>query len=131
MTDMEQLDDLKPARTASFLALLTSSGTLICCALPAAFVAIGAGAALSSVIVAVPQLVWFSEHKAGVFAVAAAMLVGSGLLQRRSRRLPCPADPVLAQACNRLRHRSLMVYVLSVGLFLIGGFFAFVAPFLF
>ena len=38
-------------------ALLASSGTLICCALPALLVAVGAVAALSSLVSAVPQLV--------------------------------------------------------------------------
>jgi len=125
---MTSLNDLQSSRTASMTALLTSSSTLICCALPAMLVAVGAGAALSSLITTVPQLVWFSEHKTAVFCTAGIMLLLSGILQWRSRRLPCPADPTLAHACNRLRRRSLLVYWLSVGLFLLGGFFAFVAP---
>jgi hypothetical protein len=125
---METIDDLKPTRMVSWLALLTSSGTLICCALPALLVALGAGAALSTLVAAVPQLVWFSEHKLGVFTAATVMLTISGVLQWRSRRLPCPADPVLARACARLRQRALWIYGISVGLFAIGGFFAFVAP---
>jgi len=122
---------LKPTRAASWLALLLSSGTLVCCALPALLVLVGAGATLSTLIAQVPQLVWFSEHKAAVFAVAAAMLLASGAVQWRARRLPCPADPVLAQACARMRRRSLWIYLLSVVVFATGGFFAFVAQHLF
>lgn len=125
---MENFEKLKPTQTASLLALFTSSGTLICCAIPALLVAVGAGAALSSLIATVPQLVWFSEHKTIVFLTAAIMLLVSGVLQWRVRRLPCPADRALAQACLRARRISLMVYFLSVGIFSIGGFFAFVAP---
>jgi hypothetical protein len=125
------VEDLKPARWASLLTLFTSSGTLICCALPALLVALGAGAALSSLIATVPQLVWFSEHKTAVFSAAAIMLTLSGILQWRARSLPCPADPALAQACKRLRRQSLSMYLLSVGVFAIGGFFAFIAPLLF
>ena len=125
---METADHFTPTRMASWLSLLTSSGTLIRCALPALLVAVGAGAALSTLVAAVPQLVWFSEHKAGVFGAAAVTLAISGALQWRSRRLPCPTDPVLARACARLRKRSLWVYGLAVGLFAIGGFFAFIAP---
>ena len=117
-------------RTASLLSLFTSSSTLICCALPALLVAFGAGAALSSVVSAVPQLVWFSEHKASVFGFASIMLVLSGILQWRARQLPCPIDPELAATCTETRRTSLIVYVFSVVLFLLGGFFAFVAPLL-
>ena len=125
---MDDLDNLKPTQLASLLALFTSSGTLICCALPALLVALGAGAALSSLIATVPQLVWFSEHKTGVFIVAAIMLVLSGILQWRTRRLPCPVDSAQAQACRQLRRKSLALYFLSVGMFAVGGFFAFIAP---
>lgn len=125
---METTDNFMSTRMASWLSLLTSSGTLVCCALPALLVAVGAGAALSTLVANVPQLVWFSEHKAGVFGAAAVMLTISGLLQWRSRRLPCPTDPVLARTCAHLRKRSLWIYGISVGLFATGGFFAFMAP---
>jgi copper chaperone CopZ len=55
---------------SSWAALLASSGTLVCCALPALFVAVGAGAALSSLVSTVPQLVWLSENKEPLFVVA-------------------------------------------------------------
>ncbi len=126
---MEPMDNLKPTRAVSWLSLLTSSGTLICCALPATLVALGAGAALSTLITVVPQLVWFSEHKTVVFFAAATMLVVSGALQWLSRRLPCPADPELARICATSRKRSLWIYLTSVSAFAIGGFFAFIAPY--
>lgn len=128
---MDDFAHLKPTRFASLLTLFTSSGTLICCALPALLVAVGAGAALSSLIATVPQLVWFSEHKTAVFLTAAVMLIVSGVLQWQARRLPCPADPALAQACIKLRRNSLWIYSISVGIFGVGGFFAFIAPYFF
>lgn len=128
---MDDIDEFKPTRWVSLLTLFTSSGTLICCALPALLVALGAGAALSSLIASVPQLVWFSEHKIAVFLTAAIMLLASGLLQWRARYLPCPADAALAQACARTRRQSLWLYLMSVAIFLLGGFFAFIAPLIF
>jgi hypothetical protein len=125
---MDTSDEFRQTRVASLLTLFTSSSTLICCALPALLVALGAGAALSSLIAAVPQLVWFSEHKTKVFAVAAIMLIASGVLQWRGRYLPCPSTPELAEACYRTRQRSLWMYFASVAIFLLGGFFAFIAP---
>lgn len=123
-----EITHLKHTKLASIFSLLTSGGTLICCALPALLVGIGAGAAMSSLVTNVPQLVWFSEHKAEVFLFAALMLLLSGALQWRARRLPCPADPMLAAACIATRKVSWRVYLFSVLIFLIGGFFAFIAP---
>jgi hypothetical protein len=109
-------------------ALLASSATLICCALPAALVAAGAGAALAGLVTAVPQLIWLSEHKALVFLVAAALLVISGISLWISRRAPCPADPRLAQACRRLRGVSVCIYAVALLSFALGITFAFVLP---
>lgn len=127
----DEINSLKQTKAASVLSLFTSSGTLICCTLPALLVGIGAGAAMSSLVSNVPQLVWFSEHKTGVFIVAAVMLLISGIMQWRAKSLPCPIDPVLAATCTATRKTSLRVYVISVLIFLVGGFFAFVAPLIF
>lgn len=112
----------------AFLALLASSGTLVCCVLPALMVALGAGAALAGLVTAVPQLVWLSEHKALVFGVAAAALVLAGVAIWRSRRASCPADPALAAACVRLRRCSAALYALALIAFGTGVAFAFVLP---
>lgn len=121
-------DALKQTKAASVLSLFTSGSTLVCCALPALLVALGAGAALSSLIAFVPQLVWFSENKIAIFVCAAVMLAISGYMQWQARGLPCPIDPQLAEVCTQTRRTAWRVYVFSVMLFLIGGFFAFVAP---
>jgi hypothetical protein len=123
-------DALRKSLWTSFVALLASSGTLVCCALPALLVALGAGAVLSSLVAAVPQLVWISEHKLLVFSLAAVMLTMAGALQWSNRNAPCPVDPALAAACTRTRRMSRNVYLASVGLFAIGGWFAFIAPWL-
>lgn len=125
-----EMHALKQTKLASVLSLFTSSGTLVCCALPALLVGIGAGAAMSSLVANVPQLVWFSEHKVGVFLFAAVMLAISGFMQWRARSLPCPADPQLAATCRQARKTAVVVYGFSVLIFLIGGFFAFIAPIL-
>ncbi len=113
---------------ASLASLFASSGTLVCCALPALLVALGAGAVLSSLVSAVPQLVWLSEHKEGLFIAAGLMLTASGWLQWRNRTAPCPTDPALRSACLRTRKASARVYGISVMIFAAGGWFAFVQP---
>ena len=114
----------------AFLSLFTSTGTLLCCALPALLVALGAGAALSTLVAVVPGLVWVSEYREVVFAVAGVMLAASGWLQWRSRFAPCPVDPALRDACLRTRQTSARVYLASVLVYAVGGWFAFVQPLL-
>lgn len=114
----------------SVLSLFASSSTLICCALPALLVALGAGAALSSLVSVFPQVVWLSEHKMELFIIAAVAMAGSGLLQWRNRTAPCPTDPVLRQACLKTRKTSWRLYAFSLAVYLIGGWFAFVQPWL-
>ena len=80
-------------RGATWVALASGGATLVCCALPALLVAIGAGAALAGLVSAFPAIVWLSESKAAVFGVAIVALAIAGLLQWRTRGAPCPADP--------------------------------------
>jgi hypothetical protein len=112
------------------LTLFMSFGTLICCALPALFVSIGAGAVLAGIVSNVPQLIWLSEHKIGLFIFAGAMLAVSGGLRYRSRNAPCPIDPVKADSCERLRKTSGIIYIISLVIYAIGFLFAFIAPYL-
>jgi hypothetical protein len=115
-------------RPAAAIALLASASTLLCCALPALLVSLGAGATLVALIGAVPQLVWLSEHKLPLFAVSGLLLAGAGVLQWRARTLPCPVDPALANACGRARRTSLSVWAASAALYGLGVAFAFVLP---
>ena len=117
-------------RSAAWFSIFTSASTLVCCALPAALVTIGAGAMLVSLTSNFPQLIWLSEHKGLVFGMAGGMLVIAGYFQWRTWTLPCPIDTRLVQACARQRRASAWIYALSVGLYTVGAFFAFVAPLL-
>ena len=116
------------AQKANILSLFTSGSTLICCALPATLVAIGSAATLASLVTNFPQLIWISEHKLLVFGLAGAMLAIAGYLQWQARNAPCPADATLAAVCTKTRKNALRIYWLSVAIYAIGVFFAFLAP---
>lgn len=131
MTDVKPaLAILKQSAGASVLALLTASGTLVCCVLPAVMVMLGAGAALAGLVSASPWLVWLSAHKALIFGVATSTLAASGALLWQARLAPCPADPTLARACRGLRRFSAWTWSLAAVSTVIGALFAFVLPFL-
>ena len=116
-----------PSTLPAFLSLFTSTGTLICCALPALLVSIGAGAVMAGLIEAVPQITWLGRNKVLVFSIAAAMIAVAGAWQWHARSLPCPVDPAKAWACTRARQISWVVWWISVAAFAIGAFFAFFA----
>lgn len=128
---MNALDSqLRGSLWSALLSIFTSSSTLICCALPALLVTLGAGATLAGLVSAVPQLIWLSLHKGLVFGLAGLMLAAAGALQYRARFAPCPADPRLAAACARTRRISLGVYGLSLAIYAVGVVFAFLLPLL-
>lgn len=111
---------------ASLTSLLASSSTLICCALPALMVTLGAGAALSGLVAAFPQIVWISEHKDGVFLLSIILMAFSGFLQWRNRSAPCPTDPSLRNACLKSRKVSRVIYWFSLLFLLVGAWFAYI-----
>ena len=127
--EVHDLSAVKTAQKANILSLFTSGSTLICCALPATLVAIGSAATLTALVGNFPQLIWISEHKALVFGLAGAMLAMAGYLQWQARNAPCPADAALAEVCAKTRKNALRIYWLSIGIFAVGAFFAFVAPY--
>jgi hypothetical protein len=115
---------------SSVATLFATSSTLVCCAIPALLVTLGAGAALSSLVSVFPQVVWLSEHKEALFALSGAALALSGWVQWRNRTAPCPVDPRSRDACLRTRKVSRRVYFVSLGFYALGGWFAFVQPML-
>ena len=112
---------------APTLSLFASTSTLLCCALPALLVTLGLGASLAGFVSAAPWLVALSKYKVWLFAGSGLLLLAAGLLHRRARLLPCPADAAQAQACARLRRVSGAMLGLSALVWAVGFFFAFLA----
>lgn len=118
------------SRIGPWLSLFASTGTLFCCALPSLFVALGMGATFASFVGAFPQVIWLSQYKLWIFMVSGLLLVSSGIITYRNRNAPCPIDPELAQACMSARRWSVYILVFSGTMWMVGAFFAFLAPLL-
>lgn len=112
----------------SYLTLFGSMSTLICCALPSLLVSLGLGAVMAGLASNVPGLIWMSENKLMVFAFAGAMLLMNGVFLWYNRNAPCPIDPKVRDACIKGRKTSKTIYVISLGIYLLGLFFAYIAP---
>lgn len=112
---------------APMLALFGSTATLVCCALPALFVALGMGAVVAGLVSAVPQITWLSENKPLVFGGSGVLIAIAAWLQWRARNAPCPTEPAAARACQRLRTISVVILAIAAIAWAIGAFFAFFA----
>lgn len=110
----------------TWLTLLASTGTLICCALPIVLVTLGLGATVAALTSALPFLITLSQHKIWVFTFSGGMLGVSGWLLHRPGRT-CPSDPEMAALCERAHVWNRRVYWVSVSLWVIGFFAAYLA----
>ena len=124
------LNETKTSYISSLISLFASSSTLICCAIPALLVSLGAGATLAFLVAVFPKIVWISEHKEAIFVLSSGLMFIGGILQWRNRNAPCPIDPKQRDTCLKTRKISLQIYWFSLGLLIIGGWFAFVQPLL-
>ena len=110
------------------ISLFTSLGTLLCCALPALMVSIGAGAVLAGLVSNFPELIFLSKYKIYVFSIAGVLLLTSGYMLWNNRNAACPNDPIAAKMCTQLKIINKYIYIFSLIIFLIGLFFAFILP---
>jgi len=109
------------------LALFASVSTLLCCALPAALILMGAGAVMAGLTASFPGLIWLSAQKGPLFVLAGALLAAAAGLKWRARNAPCPADPAQARACLRMRRMGTAMLAVAGGAYAVGVFFAFFA----
>ena len=121
------------SRLLAYLGLFSSTGTLICCALPSLLVFLGFGASVASFLASAPWLVTLSRNKAWVFAASAIVIAGN--LYYLYRMVPralvtsgaCPADDRVA--CARATRVSRVTLWVSVVLLVIGAVVAYALPF--
>jgi len=107
----------------SWMTLFVSTGTLLCCALPILFVSLGFGAAVASLYVNMPGLVFLAEHKFWILSLSALLLIILAWIIWRPNQ-HCPTDPELAHYCQQAKRWNQGLFSLSVAIWLIGLFFS-------
>ena len=103
----------------TWITLFTSTGTLVCCALPILMVSIGMGASVAALTSLFPFFVTFSEYKVWVFGLSGVMLVISGWMLFRPERT-CPVEPVLRTVCQSTYKWNKRIYWSAVLIWSIG-----------
>ena len=122
------MSQIKESINLGFLSLIASSSTLICCALPALFVTLGAGATLVSIIDVFPELIIISKYKIYISIFALLFLIIAGILIKNASLQPCPTDPNLKDICIKTRKRSKIIYIISVFIFAFASIFTYIIP---
>lgn len=115
---MLRLDHSQEGVSLGVLALFTSLGTLLCCALPILLVSVGLGSVVAAVTLQLPFLVTLSEYKVTLFTLSAILLALSAWLIWR--KATCPADPALAARCQRTKVLGKRVFWVASSLWFIG-----------
>ena len=115
-------------RLANFFSLFASTSTLICCALPALFVVLGAGASFASLVSMFPFLITLSKYKIAISCFALVTIIIAGLVNYKTARLPCHVDPELGKTCLQIRLRSQRVYYFSTAIFVFASSFTYIIP---
>lgn len=121
---------MSPQRTsrrqtfAGYLALFTSTGTLVCCALPSAIAALAGGGAVASLVSTFPWMVSLSRQKEWIFLAAGIMIVVSGILTLRPRgKIACSLTG--GRGCQTAGRLTRIISWTSVLVFVVGALFAF------
>lgn len=108
----------------SFLALFTSTGTLLCCALPAAISTVAGGAAVGAYVSTFPWLIPLSRHKGWIFLVAGLLILFSGVLTLRPKgKIACSITG--GKGCEVAGRFTKLTFWGSVAIYLIGTLFAY------
>lgn len=112
------------SRVASFLALFTSTGTLLCCALPSAIAAVAGGSAVVSFVSTFPWLVPLSRQKEWIFLIAGVMILISGLLTYRPKgKVACSLTG--GKGCEVAGRLTKVMFWVSAGIYAVGIFSAY------
>lgn len=114
-------------RLFSYLALFTSLGTLLCCALPSLLVLLGLGATVASFLSAAPWLVTLSRHKEWVFIVSGVLIASdfvylywlSPRLKSQGQACSIEEGPTACDTATRVSRIALWVaaVIYTVGFF--------------
>lgn len=113
----------------NYLSLFTSTGTLLCCALPSLLVLLGFGATVAGFLSAVPWLVTLSHHKNLVFLISGILIAANFVYtyalgpKLRGEGDSCSTDCLAA--CDQASAASRTVLWISTALYCIGCFSAY------
>ncbi len=111
-------------QVANLLGLFTSTGTLLCCALPAAIAGVAGGAALGTLLTTLPWLIPLSRNKGWLFPTAGLLIFLSGILTLRPHgRMACSITG--GKGCEVAGRFTKLLFWASLVIYMTGAFIAY------
>lgn len=111
-------------KISSFLSLFTSTGTLLCCALPATLAALAGGAAVGTLVTNFPWLIPISRYKAWLFLFSGGFILLNGILTFKPQgKFACTITG--GKGCEVAGKFSRGMFWAAMSVYLIGFFFAY------
>jgi mercuric ion transport protein len=112
-------------KALSLFTLFTSSGTLLCCVLPAVVATIAGGAAVSSMLSVFPFLIPLSMYKEWIFGVATILISINGyMVFKPNQEVACDVD-VGEDGCDITGRFNKRMFYISSTVLALGAFFAY------
>ena len=112
-------------KALSVLTLFTSSGTLLCCVLPAVVATIAGGAAVSSMLSAFPFLIPLSMNKGWIFGVSAILIAINGyIVFKPNQEVTCDVEAG-EDGCEVTGRFNKQMFYISASVLVMGAFFAY------
>ena len=111
-------------KMSSVFALFTSTGTLFCCALPAAISVVAGGAAVGSFVSAFPWLIPLSRHKGWLFLASGVLIALSGVFTLRPQgSLACSFTG--GSGCEVAGRSAKTMFWVSAAILVVGAFMSY------
>lgn len=112
-------------KALSLFTLFTSSGTLLCCVLPAVVATIAGGAAVSSMLSVFPFLIPLSMYKEWIFGVATILISINGyMVFKPNQEVACDVDTG-EDGCDITGRFNKRMFYISSTVLALGAFFAY------
>ena len=111
---------------SNYFTLLSSTSTLLCCALPAFLSIFVGGMVVSSYISFFPWLIPLSEYKSILFIATGLLLLVNGIILFRKKS--CPIDK--KEECESATKSGKLIYIVAVVFYAVGILFSYIVPFL-
>lgn len=112
-------------KALSIFTLFTSSGTLLCCVLPAVVATIAGGAAVSSMLSVFPFLIPLSMYKEWIFGIATILISINGyMVFKPNQEVACDVD-VGEDGCDITGRFNKRMFYISSTVLALGAFFAY------
>jgi len=102
-----------------WLALVTSAGTLLCCALPILLVSIGMGAVFATFTSQYPLFVTLTVYEPWMFG-GSALVLGLTAWSLWKNPANCPTDRLLAERCARAQVWNRRIFFVALTFWVIG-----------